>query len=71
MFHPEESSRRLGIFTMLLELDWAQQNGMTFYYPGYAYREPSHYDYKKEFRGLEYYDWNKWIVTQPGIPFTE
>ncbi len=28
------------------------------YYPGYAYREPFTYDYKKNFSGLEYLDWN-------------
>lgn len=60
MFDPAESHRRLGIYTMLLELDWAQKNGMDFYYSGYAYLEPSHYDYKKEFTGLEFYDWKLW-----------
>lgn len=60
MFHPEEHRRRLGIYTMLLELEWARENDMTFYYSGYAYREPSHYDYKKEFHGLEFYDWKFW-----------
>lgn len=66
MFHPAEHRRRLGIFTMLLELNWAAQNGMTFYYPGYAYREPSHYDYKKEFRGSEYFDWEQWTPLELG-----
>ncbi|MGC6427763.1 MAG: arginine-tRNA-protein transferase [Akkermansiaceae bacterium] len=66
MFHPEEHRRRLGIFTMLLEIDWALQNGRTFYYPGYAYREPSHYDYKKEFRGTEYFDWKTWQPLELG-----
>ncbi|MEN8694733.1 MAG: GNAT family N-acetyltransferase [Akkermansiaceae bacterium] len=70
MFDPEESARRLGIFTMLLELDWAAQNGMTFYYPGYAYREASRYDYKKEFRATEYYDWNSWQPLIPNSPMS-
>ena len=26
--------------------------------PGYAYREPFTYDYKKNFSGLEYLDWS-------------
>jgi hypothetical protein len=27
------------------------------YYHGYGTEEPSHYDYKKRFAGLEFYDW--------------
>lgn len=68
MFHPEESKRRLGIFTMLLEIDWALRNDMSFYYPGYAYQEPSHYDYKKEFRGLESFDWHHWTPSTLDTP---
>jgi len=35
---------------------------MRYVYPGYATLGPSHYDYKKQFRGLEGYDWasGKW-----------
>lgn len=58
MFAPEESERSLGIFTMLLEIDFALKDGKSFYYQGYAYRENSFYDYKKRFRVLEKFDWN-------------
>lgn len=57
MFAPEESKRSLGIFTMLEAIRHSQALGCRYYYPGYAYHEPSHYDYKKNFAGLEYLDW--------------
>jgi arginine-tRNA-protein transferase len=57
IFEPEHASRSLGIYTMLQELDWARSNGMQYAYPGYATLGSSHYDYKKQFRGLQGYDW--------------
>lgn len=58
MFDPTETARSLGIFTMLLTIDFAVKNGKTFYYPGYAYEGNSFYDYKKRFSALESFDWN-------------
>jgi len=60
MFEPDESRRSLGIFTMLAAIDYSRRQGRRHYYPGYATREPSVYDYKKNFDGLEYYDWRAW-----------
>lgn len=57
MFHHDYASFRPGILTMLIEIEFAKKMGMQFYYPGYAYIESSYYDYKKQFIGLEYYDW--------------
>jgi leucyl-tRNA---protein transferase len=57
-FEPRESDRSLGIFTMLCAIGHTQALGCRYYYPGYAYREPSVYDYKKRFSGLEALDWN-------------
>lgn len=58
MFDPRETSRSLGIFTMLLTIDYAAKNGKSYYYPGYAYEGNSFYDYKKRFSALESFDWN-------------
>jgi arginine-tRNA-protein transferase len=58
MFEPAETTRSLGILTMLLEIKYAFERGKKFYYHGYAYEGNSFYDYKKRFRGLEKYDWN-------------
>lgn len=64
-FAPEETSRSLGIFTMLKVIEFASQNGKAFYYHGYAYDSESFYDYKKRFSGLEQFDWKgSW----PAIP---
>ena len=57
IFAPEETGRRLGIFTMLLEIDWALKNKKEFFYQGYCFEEESFYDYKKRFRGVEKFDW--------------
>lgn len=60
-FEPREAARSLGIYTMLLEIEYARENGKEFYYQGYSYEGNSFYDYKKRFRALEKFDWrNGW-----------
>ena len=62
MFEPNEAKRSLGIFTMLLEIEYAIKKGKKFYYQGYAYEGESFYDYKKNFSALEMFDWKgKWV----------
>ena len=56
-FDPDLSKRSLGILMILLSLRYARAAGKRYYYPGYAYREPSHYDYKKTLGGLEGFEW--------------
>ena len=66
-FEPEERKRSLGIFTMLCAIEHSRTLGARYYYPGYAYREPSLYDYKKRFAGLEFLEWETgWRRLQPG-----
>jgi leucyl-tRNA---protein transferase len=57
LFDPKEARRSLGLFTMLEELRYAQENGKQWYYSGYSYDIPSPYDYKKRFIPLERFDW--------------
>ena len=57
MFDPAEAKRSLGILMMLRSIQFSVERGYRYYYPGYAYREPSAYDYKKRLMGLEYLDW--------------
>lgn len=57
VFEPTLTGRSLGIYTMLLEIEFARENAKKFYYQGYAYQGNSFYDYKKRFTGLERYDW--------------
>ena len=62
MFEPDEAWRSLGTFTLLTEIAWAAAQGKRWLYPGYATLNPGHYDYKKSFRPLEYYDWRgRWL----------
>ncbi len=58
IFDPVEAKRSLGILMMLYSIHFSRGQGFRYYYPGYAYREPFSYDYKKNFHGLEYLDWN-------------
>lgn len=57
-FDPNETSRSLGIFTMLEVIEYCRTLGRSLYYHGYAYDVSSFYDYKKRFSGLEEFDWN-------------
>lgn len=60
IFEPTESKRSLGTYLILLSIRYSLELGVKYYYPGYAYQEPSHYDYKKRFSGLEFFDWQEW-----------
>lgn len=60
MFDLAYSDYRLGVYTMLLEIEYAIQQKKTFYYHGYSYNISSFYDYKKRFNGLEAFDWRVW-----------
>lgn len=65
IFHPSASHRSLGIFTLLQELRYAQEMGKQYLYLGYAHRETSHYDYKKQFSATEFYNWQgAWLPLQ-------
>ena len=44
VFEPRESQRRLGILTMLLEMNYAKEIGLEYYYLGYVCVESSPYD---------------------------
>lgn len=68
VFEPTITARSLGIFTMLLEIDFARAQGKDFYYSGYAYAGNSFYDYKKRFAALETYDWTtgEWELRDKG-----
>lgn len=78
MFDPGHARRSLGIFTMLLEIEFAAASGRTWYYPGYAYSIPSPYDYKLRLPELEMFNWDaawqpvphkpKWSMPIPDAP---
>lgn len=57
IFDPAEAKRSLGILMILHSIQFSRERRCHYYYPGYAYRQPFSYDYKKRFRGLQYLDW--------------
>lgn len=66
-FDPEYSKRSLGILMILHSIKWSIEQGKQYYYPGYAYKEPSEYDYKKRLGALESFDWQVgWRRYDPG-----
>lgn len=65
IFEPTETKRGLGIYLILLSIAYSQELGKQYYYHGYSYQEPSHYDYKKRFSGLEQFDWQSWQECEP------
>lgn len=68
IFDPAEYKRSLGIYLILLSIDYSLKTNRKYYYPGYAYKEPSHYDYKKKFTALEYYQWETaWAPLEPEL----
>lgn len=65
VFDPAHERRRLGIYTALREIELARKLGLRHYYLGYVTVEPSCYDYKEQFSGLEHYDWEDgWVPTE-------
>ncbi|GIV39002.1 MAG: hypothetical protein KatS3mg033_0802 [Thermonema sp.] len=65
-FDPDYSRYSLGIYTMLLEIEWAQQRQMHYYYPGYILDAHPLFDYKLRLGKAEVYDWNnRWVPFHP------
>lgn len=61
-YDPDENKRSLGKFMILASIEHSRELNKEYYYPGYAYKESSHYDYKKRFSATEYFDWqSKWL----------
>jgi len=54
----------LGIYSMLLEMEYAKSLQLKYYYPGYVAYEPSQFNYKLRLSEyFEFYDWytKRWI----------
>jgi hypothetical protein len=64
IFDQQYSSCSLGIYTMLLEMEYAKSMQFKYYYPGYVAYEPSQFNYKLRLAdSFEFYDWysKRWI----------
>lgn len=67
IYDPEYSAHSLGLYTMLLEIAFCQQNEMNFYYPGYIVPGYPRFDYKLRIGDTQYYD----LGTKTWYPFKE
>jgi leucyl-tRNA---protein transferase len=61
-FDTDFSKKSPGLHTLLAEIQFALEHQKKYVYLGYAHEISSHYDYKKQFNGLEFYDWEgNWL----------
>jgi arginine-tRNA-protein transferase len=64
IFDQSYSKYSIGIYTMLLEIEYAKSMQLKYYYPGYVAYEPSQFNYKLRLSDtFEFYDWytKRWI----------
>ena len=63
IFDQAYSKYSLGIYTMLLEMEYGKEHGFKYYYPGYVANEPSQFNYKLRIGEVDYYDWltKRWV----------
>lgn len=64
IFNPNYHAYSIGIYTMLLEMEYAKSIELKYYYPGYVAYEPSQFNYKLRLSNeFEFYDWysKRWI----------
>lgn len=63
MYHPDYHEYSLGLYTMLLEIEFCQAHKMDFYYVGYFVPGNPRFDYKLRVGHQQYFDLktNSWI----------
>lgn len=64
VFDQQYHKYSLGIYSMLLEMEYAKSIQLKYYYPGYVAYEPSQFNYKLRLADtFEFYDWytKRWI----------
>jgi len=59
LYDEEYSSHSLGLYTMLLEIEYAIAAGKKWYYPGYVLDKKSSFNYKLQLGDYEFYNKNK------------
>ncbi len=59
IFDQDYASYSIGIYTMLLEIEYSKSMGLKYYYPGYVAYEPSQFNYKLRLaNAFDFYDWH-------------
>lgn len=54
-YDPEYRKHSLGLYTMLLEIEWCQAQGMDYYYPGFFPKDDPMFSYKLRPGNVEYF----------------
>lgn len=62
IYHPDYKKYSMGIYSMLVEVEYAKEKGLAFYYPGYILSASPRFEYKKKVGNLTYKSFNsmKW-----------
>ncbi len=73
IYDPAYKEYSLGIYTMLLELEWARRNDYHYYHPGYISLGFPVFNYKLRLGEMEYRDcrtgdWHPLPENDPGVP---
>jgi arginine-tRNA-protein transferase len=53
--------RGIGILSIIREIEFAREQGLEYYYPGYYIKENRHMNYKNRFHPNQYYSWEQGI----------
>lgn len=64
IYDPDYEKHSLGMYTMVAEIAFCMQNGMSYYYPGYVVPGYDRFDYKLRIGDVDYYD----LATDSWIP---
>ncbi|MEK7256896.1 MAG: GNAT family N-acetyltransferase [Bacteroidota bacterium] len=69
-YDPAFSKYSLGLWTMLLEIDFAQRQGLEFFYPGFLPKDLPMFNYKLRPGGLQFYRFleKRWLPLEQLAP---
>ncbi len=65
IYDPEYAAHSLGIYTMVLEIDWLRNHGVKYYHPGYVAPRFPVFNYKTQFGDMEFFQ----LSTKKWLPF--
>jgi len=61
LYDPQYARYSLGIYTMLIEIRYAKEQGFQNYYPGYVLDSAPHFDYKLELGDFQLHSGKHWL----------
>jgi len=67
IYDPDFRKFSLGLFTMLLEVEYGRENGYRYFYPGYVVPGYDRFDYKLRIGEVHYYD----LTTKGWLPYAQ